>query len=140
MMAAIADMNEPVHALERTSPKGGPFVGRCRLCGQDGFPPAAAAWTCPSAVFADVDTPDEDIELQITRRELCELGFHDVYLTRCILGYDYQCRVCGLCRYYDVDPPQWSRYDSGRNPENLGYPLNECMEYAGAYPLTEDRS
>lgn len=25
------------HSLERTSPKGGPFVGTCRLCGKAGL-------------------------------------------------------------------------------------------------------
>jgi hypothetical protein len=25
------------HSLERTSPKGGPFVGTCRLCGKEGL-------------------------------------------------------------------------------------------------------
>lgn len=25
------------HALERTSPKGGPFIGTCRLCGKAGL-------------------------------------------------------------------------------------------------------
>ncbi len=37
------------HAIERTSPKGGPFIGTCRLCGtpnlstRDGFDK-----TCPN--------------------------------------------------------------------------------------------
>ena len=25
------------HAIERTSPKGGPFIGTCRLCGRKGL-------------------------------------------------------------------------------------------------------
>ena len=25
------------HAIERTSPKGGPFIGTCRLCGLKGL-------------------------------------------------------------------------------------------------------
>ena len=129
----MRDMNEPTHALERTSPKGGPFVGRCRWCHGDGFPPEAATWTCPVAVLAQQD--DEAIEIELVKKDLCQMGFHDVYLTRCILGYDYQCRVCGLCRYFHVDPPLWAAFAANLNPQNVGYPLNEQMEYVGAYPL-----
>ena len=34
------------HALERTSQKGGPFVGRCILCGKVGLPFEAARERC----------------------------------------------------------------------------------------------
>lgn len=32
-------MNTPAtkHAIERTSPKGGQFIGTCRLCGKEGL-------------------------------------------------------------------------------------------------------
>lgn len=36
------------HSLERTSPKGGPFIGVCVLCGAIGLPAAAAAQPCPN--------------------------------------------------------------------------------------------
>jgi hypothetical protein len=43
-------MNEPAttHSLERTSPMGGAFVGRCVLCGALGLPSGAALWPCPN--------------------------------------------------------------------------------------------
>jgi hypothetical protein len=34
------------HGLERTSPKGGPFVGRCVYCKQEGLPMSAALEPC----------------------------------------------------------------------------------------------
>lgn len=34
------------HAIERTSPKGGPFVGTCMLCGKTGLPASAALERC----------------------------------------------------------------------------------------------
>lgn len=37
------------HGLERTSPKGGPFLGRCRYCGQTNLPPRAVLDYCESA-------------------------------------------------------------------------------------------
>ena len=36
------------HSLERTSPKGGPFVGRCVLCGQEGLRSGGALLPCPN--------------------------------------------------------------------------------------------
>ena len=62
-------------------------------------------------------------------------GQHEAYLTMCIQGYDYRCRRCGMVRYYDTDPPEWSRENAYRNLENEGYPLNERGEYAGKHPL-----
>ena len=44
----------------------------------------------------------------------CRMGFHDAYLTRCLLGFDFKCRVCGRVRYRDVDPSQWARHDGMR--------------------------
>ena len=40
------------HSLERTSPKGGPFIGRCVLCGETGLSMGAALKPCanPEAV------------------------------------------------------------------------------------------
>ena len=65
----------------------------------------------------------------------CPDGQHDPYLTMCLLGFDYRCRRCGMVRYFDVDPPEWTVEDSRRNPENVGYPLNETGKYAGKHPL-----
>lgn len=36
------------HALERTSPKGGPFIGTCRLCGTPNLPGEAIWQECPN--------------------------------------------------------------------------------------------
>lgn len=36
------------HALERTSPKGGKFIGTCRLCGQRNLPGSAIFEECPN--------------------------------------------------------------------------------------------
>ncbi|SEK36480.1 hypothetical protein SAMN04515666_101332 [Bosea lupini] len=36
------------HAIERTSPKGGPFIGTCRLCGTPGLSAADALQPCPN--------------------------------------------------------------------------------------------
>jgi hypothetical protein len=36
------------HAIERTSPKGGPFIGTCRLCGQTGLRAGDALVICPN--------------------------------------------------------------------------------------------
>ena len=37
-----------MHCVERTSPKGGPFVGRCSLCGQEGLTMADMNNWCPN--------------------------------------------------------------------------------------------
>lgn len=36
------------HSLERTSPKGGPFIGRCVKCGKTDLPGAAVFEECPN--------------------------------------------------------------------------------------------
>ena len=36
------------HALRRTSPKGGPFIGTCYLCGRTGLAMGAALDPCPN--------------------------------------------------------------------------------------------
>jgi hypothetical protein len=43
------------HSLERTSPKGGPFIGRCRLCGKQGLTFADMGEPCqnPRGLTAD---------------------------------------------------------------------------------------
>lgn len=46
------------HGLERTSPKGGPFVGRCVYCGADGLPMSAALEACPTAPAQDQQVLD----------------------------------------------------------------------------------
>ena len=45
------------HALERTSPKGGPFIGRCTKCGREGIPLKEMHGHCPNpGNLSDVDT------------------------------------------------------------------------------------
>jgi len=39
-------MNTPLHALTRTSPKGGPFIGRCFRCGLENLPAEAVTQPC----------------------------------------------------------------------------------------------
>ncbi len=36
------------HAIERTSPKGGPFIGTCRLCGTPNLRMGDALKPCPN--------------------------------------------------------------------------------------------
>ena len=36
------------HCIERTSPKGGPFIGICRLCGMPGLRSGQANEFCPN--------------------------------------------------------------------------------------------
>ena len=38
------------HMLDRTNPKGIPFVGRCRLCGEEGLPAEAVTFPCPGGL------------------------------------------------------------------------------------------
>jgi hypothetical protein len=33
----MTDQTTKQHSLQRTSPKGGPFIGTCVLCGQEGL-------------------------------------------------------------------------------------------------------
>jgi len=37
-----------MHSIERTSPKGGKFVGVCVLCGEEGLTPADMSRVCPN--------------------------------------------------------------------------------------------
>lgn len=37
------------HHIERTSPKGGPFLGTCRLCGKPNLPMSAVHEDCENA-------------------------------------------------------------------------------------------
>ena len=61
-------MDNPTHALRRTSPKGGPFVGYCYRCGARGLSSAAALEWCPNdlgmtnaeAVLAALDPADDN--------------------------------------------------------------------------------
>ncbi len=46
------------HGLERTSPKGGPFVGRCIYCGQEGLLMRAALEPCEKAPAQDQQVID----------------------------------------------------------------------------------
>jgi hypothetical protein len=43
------------HSLERTAPKGGPFIGRCVLCGQPNLPMSAAQEWCPNPINGTQD-------------------------------------------------------------------------------------
>ncbi len=42
-----AFLSNASHIIDRTSPKGEPFVGKCRLCGQEGL----------TSSFKDVQSP-----------------------------------------------------------------------------------
>ena len=42
------DMNHPTHALERSSPVGEEFIGRCVNCGRQGYSADAVGWMCPA--------------------------------------------------------------------------------------------
>ena len=41
------------------------------------------------------------------RKWLCEMAFHDAYMTRALLGCDLKCRSCGLVRY----PDGWVKFE-----------------------------
>ncbi len=41
------------HALERTSPKGGPFIGRCIKCGKENIPISDFSDGCTSEMTDD---------------------------------------------------------------------------------------
>lgn len=44
-----------LHSVERTSPKGGPFVGTCTLCGKTGLTFANMDEPCPNTRGLSVD-------------------------------------------------------------------------------------
>jgi hypothetical protein len=44
------------HYVERTSPKGGPFIGKCRLCGKEGLPASAALDLCENPKGVSTET------------------------------------------------------------------------------------
>lgn len=44
----VEGFRQDTHSLRRTSPMGGPFVGRCVLCGATGLSMGAALDTCPN--------------------------------------------------------------------------------------------
>lgn len=56
------------HAVIRTSPKGGPFIGHCSKCGEKGLGMGAALRDCPAdnlisdeaALLEILDQPDKD--------------------------------------------------------------------------------
>ncbi|MHC4648246.1 MAG: hypothetical protein ACYTBJ_22530 [Planctomycetota bacterium] len=58
------------HALERTSPFGGPFVGTCILCGKEGVTLKGSTEQCPNpdkvpedtALLLAIQGPTEDTE------------------------------------------------------------------------------
>lgn len=45
---AILEATARTHALRRTSPKGGPFLGTCIQCGEENLPSSAALKPCPN--------------------------------------------------------------------------------------------
>jgi hypothetical protein len=48
---------QQLHAIERTSPKGQPFVGRCRLCQATGLKPKDALAYCENPMrFTEAET------------------------------------------------------------------------------------
>lgn len=46
------------HLLDRTSPKGTPFLGKCRYCGAGGLKMVDAQQHCPSAPDGNQGTID----------------------------------------------------------------------------------
>jgi len=46
------------HGLERTSPKGGPFLGRCIYCGKQNLRPHDALRPCEKAPSQDQQVLD----------------------------------------------------------------------------------
>ncbi len=40
--------NKQTHLLDRTSPMGGPFIGKCRYCGAEGLRPIQCNELCPA--------------------------------------------------------------------------------------------
>lgn len=55
-------MSKPTHALERTSPKGGPFLGKCWKCGATDLPASAIMDECPNTRGTDFD---EDLRIAV---------------------------------------------------------------------------
>lgn len=49
-------MERYTHLVDRTSPKGGPFLGTCRWCKKENLPMRAALEHCEAA-----PTPDEAV-------------------------------------------------------------------------------
>jgi hypothetical protein len=106
------------HGLERTSPKGGPFLGQCRYCGQADLPMSAALDRCESAPSQDqqvidaiegaASPPPQEPALRITDK-LCSCGTPLVWITAqqgavcvvCLKDAD-DCCVCDR----DAPPPQ----------------------------------
>lgn len=54
------------HALERTSPKGQDFVGKCIKCGQAGLTMSGALLPCPK----DDEVSDQDALLKLLDDDL----------------------------------------------------------------------
>lgn len=54
------------HAIERTSPKGGPFIGTCWQCGKTGLKASAALEPCENIAAL---TEDESLVLAVTEGE-----------------------------------------------------------------------
>ena len=59
------------HALTRTSPKGGPFIGRCFRCGVENLPAEAVHWPCENIANLTNDEVllhaiDPDSPVQVT--------------------------------------------------------------------------
>jgi hypothetical protein len=57
------------HAIERTSPKGGPFLGTCMRCGRTGLPMSAVTEPCENvAGMTDDEVLLTAIKLPCTHR------------------------------------------------------------------------
>lgn len=46
---------EDTHALNRTSPNGGPFIGTCFKCGATDLPSQAVSWRCSNVANLSQD-------------------------------------------------------------------------------------
>jgi hypothetical protein len=54
---------KPTHTLERTSPKGGPFIGTCTRCGRQNLRMGDALEECSN----DRNISDDDALIDLTR-------------------------------------------------------------------------
>lgn len=120
------------HGLERTSPKGQPFIGRCIYCGAEGLRPSAALQSCdrapsqdqqildavrgPEAASSPLLDPQGQAELRGYRCPGCARAFY-------VEGADNadRCPVCGDTLIWQMAGPfaMPKAASSGR----IGHPL-----------------
>lgn len=60
------------HAITRTSPKGGPFIGRCIKCGAEGLGMGAPLENCP----ADGIVSDEQVLMEMLEAPTFDMSIH----------------------------------------------------------------